>query len=129
LGVAVGAGIYRDAFLWGGRNESYSYAIVPRWRPTENFELRPFFSRIVFSDEENEHLMITQGGVLPPKVERNHYYGQQWSTNEGEVLNYGVIGAARFGDWTARLGLFESGLDLDAQFAELMTDIDAPRNP
>lgn len=46
LGVAVGAGIYRDAFLWGGRNESNSYAIVPKWRPTENFELRPFFSRI-----------------------------------------------------------------------------------
>jgi iron complex outermembrane receptor protein len=117
-----------DAFLFGGRNESVSYAIVPRWRPTENFELRPFFSRFVFTDEENEHLMITQGGVLPPKVRRNHYYGQEWSTNEGEVLNYGVIGAARFGAWTARLGAFESIFTPDAQFAELMTDIDANRN-
>jgi iron complex outermembrane receptor protein len=128
FGLAAGAGVYRDAFLWGGRNESASYAIVPRWRPAENFELRPFFSHIVFSDEENEHLMITQGGVLPPKVRRNHYYGQEWSTNKGEVFNYGLIGAARFGDWTLRLGAFESVLDLDAQFAELMTDIDAARN-
>ncbi len=54
LGIALGAGIYRDAFLWGGRNEAISYAIAPQWRPTENFELRPFFSRIVFSEEESE---------------------------------------------------------------------------
>jgi iron complex outermembrane recepter protein len=128
LGIAMGAGIYRDAFLWGGRNESLSYAIAPKWRPTPNFELRPFFSRILFSEEENEQLMITAGGLLPPKVRRNHYYGQEWSTNEGEVLNYGVIGATRLGDWTARVGLFESILSLDAQFAELFTDIDVDRN-
>ena len=54
--------------------------------------------------------MMTAGGVLPPKVRRDHYYGQEWSTNEGEVLNYGVLGAARFGDWTLRLGAFESVL-------------------
>ncbi|MGH8238611.1 MAG: TonB-dependent siderophore receptor [Steroidobacteraceae bacterium] len=128
LGIAVGAGIYRDAFLWGGRNEATSYAIVPKWRPTENFELRPFFSRIVFSEEESEHLMVTQGGVLPPKIRRDHYYGQEWSTNEGEILNYGVIGATRFGAWTARLGVFESIFTADARFAELMTDIDPERN-
>jgi iron complex outermembrane recepter protein len=128
LGVAVGAGIYRDAFLYGGRNESFSYAIVPRWQPTPNFELRPFFSRIVFTEEESEPLMVTEGGVLPPKIKRNHYYGQEWSTNEGEVLNYGVLGAARFGAWTARLGAFESVYTPDAQFAELMTGIDANRN-
>ncbi len=72
--------------------------------------------------------MVTQGGVLPPKIRRDHYYGQEWSTNEGEILNYGVIGAMRFGAWTARLGLFESVFTADAQFAELITDIDPERN-
>ncbi|HKS53751.1 MAG TPA: hypothetical protein VJS12_00630 [Steroidobacteraceae bacterium] len=128
FGIATGAGIYRDAFLYGGRNESYSFALVPRWRPTENFELRPFFARSSFTSEENEHLMITAGGVLPPRIKRDHYYGQDWSTNEGEILTYGVLGAARFGDWTVRLGAFESVLNLDSSFAELMTDIDAARN-
>ena len=125
LGVAVGAGIYRDAFPVGRRERGASYAIAPQWRPTENFELRPFFSRIVFSEEESEQLMLTAGGVLPPKIRRDHYYGQEWATNEGEILNYGVIGATRFGAWTARLGLFESVFAADAQFAELFTDIDA----
>ena len=39
-----------------------------------------------------------------------------------------MLGATRFGAWTARLGLFESVFSPDAQFAELFTDIDASRN-
>jgi iron complex outermembrane receptor protein len=128
LGIALGAGIYRDAFQWGGENEAISYAIAPQWRPTENLELRPFFSRIVFSEEESEPLMLTVGGVLPPEIRREHYYGQEWSTNEGEILNYGVLGAMRFGAWTARLGAFESVFSADAQFAELFTDIEPNSN-
>ena len=128
LGIAMGAGLYRDAFPWGGDNRSVSYAIAPQWRPNENFELRPFFSRITFEDEEAEPLMITQGGALPPKIEREHYYGQEWSVNEGEILNYGVLGAARFGAWIARLGLFESVSAPDQEFAELFTDIAPDRS-
>jgi iron complex outermembrane recepter protein len=123
LGLAVGMGVYRDAFPWGGENKSISFAIAPQWRPTENIELRPFFSRIVYEDEEADPLMVTIGEVMPPKIRRNHYYGQDWATNEGEVLNYGVLGAARFDAWTARLGLFDSVVAPDAEFAELFTDI------
>ncbi|HET9444941.1 MAG TPA: TonB-dependent receptor [Steroidobacteraceae bacterium] len=128
LGVTTGLGLYRDGFPWGAKNEAISFAIAPQWRPSENFELRPFFSRIGFRDEEAEPLMLTAGGALPPKVRREHYYGQRWSTNEGEILNYGVLGAARLGGWTARLGLFESVFSPDAQFAELFTEIDAAGN-
>ncbi|HKW84938.1 MAG TPA: hypothetical protein VJN68_14405, partial [Burkholderiaceae bacterium] len=46
LGTTIGLGLYRDAFAWGGQNESYSFAIAPQWRPAENIELRPFFSVI-----------------------------------------------------------------------------------
>jgi iron complex outermembrane receptor protein len=128
LGVALGAGIYRDAFPWGGENEAISFALAPQWRPTENFELRPFFARIVFKDEEAEPLLLTAGGVLPPQIERDRYFGQDWAVNEGEILNYGVIGAMRFGAWTARLGAFESVFSADAQFAELFTDIEPNRD-
>ena len=128
LGLTVGLGLYRDAFPWGGENKSTSFAIAPRWRPTENLELRPFFSRIALSEEEVEPLMQTVGDVMPPKIRREHYYGQPWAQNEAESLNYGVLGAARFDAWTARLGLFESVYDAKAQFAELFTDIDASGN-
>src|SRR5262245_5181823 len=128
LGTTVGLGLYRDAFPWGGENESYSFAIAPQWRPSENFELRPFFSVISFRDEEAEPLMLTEGEVMPPKIRRDHYFGQEWSTAEGEVSTYGVLAAARFDSWTARLGLFESVYEPEKQFAELFTDIQPDGN-
>ena len=128
LGTTVGLGLYRDAFPWGGQNRSYSFAIAPQWRPNENFELRPFFSIISFEDEEAEPLMLTDGEVMPPKIRRDHYYGQDWAVTDGEVSTYGVLAAARFDAWTARLGLFESVLEPQQQFAELFTDIDSNRN-
>jgi iron complex outermembrane recepter protein len=128
LGVAAGAGIYRDGFQWGGQNEAVSYAVVPLWKPAPNLEVRPFFSHILFSEEEAQPLMLTAGGVLPPKIRRDHYYGQPWAVNEGEIFNYGVISQGRFGAWTARVGLFESVVVSEEEFAELFSDIDAGRN-
>jgi iron complex outermembrane recepter protein len=128
LGVAIGAGIYRDAFAWGGRNEAISYAIVPRWKPAPDTELRPFFSHIRFSDEEAQPLMLTAGGVLPPKIRRNHYFGQSWAVTEGEIFNYGLLGKQLLGDWTLRVGLFESIFSGEGEFAELFTDIQPDRS-
>ena len=128
LGLTVGLGLYQDASPWGGENKSISFAIAPQWRPLENLELRPFFSRIAFREDEAEPLMLTAGEVMPPKIRREHYYGQPWAQDEGEHLNYGVLGAAGFGAWTARLGLFESVFEPDAQFGELFTNIDPSGN-
>jgi iron complex outermembrane recepter protein len=128
LGTTIGLGLYREAFPWGGENNSYSFAIAPQWRPTENFELRPFYSLLSFEDEEAEPLMSTTGEVMPPKIRREHYFGQEWSTAEGDVSTYGVLAAARFDAWTARLGLFESVYEPEKQFAELFTDIEPDGN-
>lgn len=125
FGIATGVGVYRDGFPWGGRNEAVSFAFAPLWKPTSDTELRPFFSRVDFRAEEPEPLMLTADGGLPPKIRRNHYYGQPWAQAEGTTLNYGVLARTRFGAWTARLGLFESVFAPDANFAELFTDIDA----
>jgi iron complex outermembrane receptor protein len=125
LGVAAGVAAYRDSFEWGATNRSNAFAIIPRWRPAPNIELRPFFSRVAFTDEETQPAMLTAGGALPPRIERDHYYGQPWADNEGKAFTYGMLGEAQFGAWTTRLGLFESVFAPDAEFAELFTEIDA----
>jgi iron complex outermembrane receptor protein len=124
LGVAVGGTLERSAFAWGGKNHSNAFAIVPRWQPAAGFELRPFFSRISFREEEPQSLMFTATGGLPPKVRRHHYYGQPWAQNEGETFTYGVLGEAQLGAWTTRLGVFESAYTPAAEFADLYTGID-----
>ena len=50
FGVALGAGIYRDGFAWGGGNEATSFAIIPLWRPAANVELRAVLQPHRFSE-------------------------------------------------------------------------------
>ncbi len=123
FGLALGAEVYGDGSQWGGKNRGRSFAIMPRWRPTQNLELRPFFSGIRFHDEEPQPIMLTAGGALPPKIERERYFGQRWAQNDGELTTSGLLGEAHLGAWTTRLGLFESVYAPNAEFADLYTDI------
>jgi iron complex outermembrane receptor protein len=125
FGVAAGAAFYNDRFEWGGSNRSNALAIVPRWRPTGNIEVMPFYSSVRFHDEEPRALLLSTNGLPPPKIRRDHYYGQRWAVNEGETRAYGVLGEARMGEWIARLGLFESAFLPDAEYGELFVDADA----
>src|SRR5215213_6678346 len=108
FGIAVGAARYQDNFQWGGSSHSNAFAIVPLWRPTAKVELRPFFSNYRWWDEDAQPLMLTADGGLPPKIPREHFFGQHWAQNRGEALNYGLLAQAQFGAWTTRLGLFDS---------------------
>ena len=96
---------------------------MPRWTPTEDTELRPFYARIDFDEEEPQPLMLTAGGALPPKYERERYHGQRWATIEGATATYGLLAQTKLGEWTTRLGLFESKYVPDAEFADLYREI------
>ena len=125
FGIALGADLYESGFAWGGESRSTQFAIIPRWRPTENIELVPFYSQSIFSREEPQQLMLTTQGALPPKYGREDYFGQKWAHSEGDAYTYGFIGRARAGEWAIRLGLFDSIFAPDAQFADLYTGLDA----
>jgi iron complex outermembrane recepter protein len=125
FGIAAGFGLYRDHFEWGGSNRAHTFAIIPRWRPTKDIELIPFYSRVVFDEEEPQPLLLTANGEPPPKIRREHYFGQRWAQAKGVTSTYGVLGEARFGAWSTRVGLFDSAFAPDAEFADLYTEIDA----
>jgi iron complex outermembrane receptor protein len=126
LGVAAGFGYYNDAFEWGGRNRANSLAIIPRWRPTEDIEVMPFFSRVRFYSEEAQPLLLTADGGLPPqKIRRQHFYGQPWAFHEGETRTTGVIAEARLGQWITRMGLFESVFAPSQEMADIFDEIDS----
>jgi iron complex outermembrane recepter protein len=125
FGIASGAEVYRSGFGYGTFNHSWAFSLMPRWTPTDDLELRPFYSRNRFTSEEPQPLMFTVGGVLPPKIERDRYYGQQWARAGGVTSTYGFLGTAHPGAWTVRLGLFESVFAPDRGFADLYENIDA----
>ena len=125
FGIAAGAHAYRSGFEWGTSNRTHAFAIMPRWTPTSDVELRPFYSRSDYDDEEPQPLMLMAGNSLPPKIARKHYYGQPWTQNSGKTSTYGFLGAAHPGDWTVRFGLFQSTFAPDGDFADLYEEIDS----
>lgn len=123
LGLAAGAGIYRDELNYGGDPHYFSTAASLRWRPADGVEIVPFWSRVRYSDEEAQMLVSTAGDYFPPKIKRLNYYGQDWATNKGENFNYGILGHAPLGGWTLRAGLFRSTIEQDHAFANLFVGV------
>lgn len=123
LGIAAGVSYAREEYYDGADARYLRAGVVPRWRPTENIEILPFWSISRGRDEEVAPTIITAGNHLPPKIERRRHFGQTWSDNEYDSRNYGVLGKARFGDdWALTGGVFRSINNMPSGFAELFVD-------
>ncbi|MEA1015658.1 TonB-dependent receptor [Sphingosinicella sp. LY1275] len=108
LGIAAGVGANDQESYYGGDWRVLTTAIVARWRPTDNVELVPFWSLQDESDGQAQPIIFTGGDYLPPEIPRRRYFGPQWAQNEGEDVNFGLLGTFGFGDWTLRGGAFRS---------------------
>lgn len=124
LGIAGGAGIYRNHEVFGGTPHYESFAVLPRWRPVKGVEILPFWSQINFSEEEAQPIIFSSGAFLPKKIKRRRFYGQPWADNSGHNNNYGVLASADLGGWILRGGLFRSAVTSDTGFADLFLDTD-----
>ena len=71
LGVALGVGVYREQEHFGGAPKYESVAILPRWRPADDVEIIPFWSRIDLYNREAAPLYTPEGAFLPPRIERD----------------------------------------------------------
>ncbi|HEY0625094.1 MAG TPA: TonB-dependent receptor [Allosphingosinicella sp.] len=124
LSVAAGAGVYRNEWESGQGQLAWSAAVLPRWQPTENIEIMPFWGMVDYSKAKAAPIIFSGGNYLPPKIERGRYYGQDWTEGAGQNMNYGV--ASRFGfgsDLTLRLGAFRSVAEPSASFADIFRNV------
>ncbi len=108
LGIAAGVGLNDQENYYGGDWRVLTTAVVARWRPADNIELIPFWSLQDESDGEAQPIIFTGGDHLPPEIPRRRYFGPEWAQNEGEDVNFGLLGTFGFGDWTLRAGAFRS---------------------
>lgn len=80
-----------------------------RWRPNERFEIVPFGAINFRYDREAGHTITTAGAYLPPPIERDVYYGQDWVELSSQQSAYGLLIRSELGDeWTLRAGWFRS---------------------
>lgn len=108
LGVAAGAGFYRNEYPFRNSNDVLSTSVSLAWRPNDATELKPFWSRVGVSDEETYPLVIGDGQGLPPRMTRRRFLGQDWADYEVERVTYGGLGRTRIGGFTLRGGAFRS---------------------
>ncbi len=107
--LGVGFGWMRDDTAYGSRPTQLSSGVTARWRPSDDVEIIPFWSRKDTLRLNPRPNIYTAGSFIPPEVPRHVYYAQPWFVNQIADSNYGVIAkAADLGEWTLRAGIFRS---------------------
>ncbi|NLR73384.1 TonB-dependent receptor [Novosphingobium sp. ERN07] len=124
LSLGFGANGSRNDFYNGTTSWTHQEAVSLRWRPSEDVEIIPFWSRSEVIDDEAGPTYIPAGPHLPPRAQRRRYDGPGWNDYNSVGGLHGVL--ATFSpakDWTIRSGLFRSLYDDRTGFAQLLTDL------
>ena len=108
LGIAGGAGIYRETNGNYSTGEFLSLAVLGRYKPREGIEIIPFVSRIQVRDEEAQTLIFTSGAFLPPRIPRDRFLGQPWADFAANITASGIVARADPLGFDVRLGAFRS---------------------
>lgn len=108
LGLAAGAGFYRNHYAFRNSNDVLSTSVSLAWRPNDATEIKPFWSRVGVDDEETYPIIIGDGQNLPDRMTRRRFLGQDWADYEVERVTYGGLGRTRIGGFTLRGGVFRS---------------------
>jgi iron complex outermembrane recepter protein len=103
------------------RSREYAYAFLLRYRPSEQFEIVPFFGHIG-GGEHREIPFVYADGVHPaPVYDGMLLPAEDWSSWGWRQTTAGVIARGRIdGAWTVAVGLFRSAEDDPQNFNDLL---------
>lgn len=126
LGVSAGVSYAREEYYDGTEAMYFRAGVVPRWRPTDNIEVLPFFGITQGQDEEAPPTIQVAGDYLPPEVERREFFGQDWADKDSTSVNTGVVVKSEPGkNWAISGGVFHSIFKSERNFADLYLDTTA----
>ncbi|HEX8534586.1 MAG TPA: TonB-dependent receptor [Allosphingosinicella sp.] len=108
LGLAAGVSLTDEELYHGGDRRDFTAAAVARWRPNDDLEVIPFWSRQESSRGEAQPVIFTAGAYLPPRIERRRYFGPEWAQSDSRGVNYGLLTTFSSGGWTLRGSAFRS---------------------
>jgi iron complex outermembrane recepter protein len=124
MGLALGIGRYTDSQPHHSTSDLTSLAAIGRFKPSDDMEILPFWSRVRARDEESATLIFTTGDFLPPRVPRDRFLGQKWSDFSGATSNYGLIAKADVAGFDLSLGVFRSILAVTEDHIDLLFGTD-----
>ena len=68
LGGGMSFGL--EQFPWGGDRPYRSFAVIPRWRPSNSVEMMPFWAVVDAWGGDAQLVAFPSGDFFPPKIER-----------------------------------------------------------
>ncbi len=120
FGLAVGGSYGREEYYDGSDARYLRAAVIPRWQPSENVDVQPFWAMTSGRDEEVAPTIVTSGSHTPPEIARRRYFGQSWADSQSDSLTYGALMKLRHGpEWAFAGGVFRSVVRTRQDFADI----------
>ncbi len=109
LNVNLSGGYISDDTPDASTPRHWLAAVIGHWRPTDEIEIVPFWSRKDTKGMNPRPNIYTAGGFLPPRIPRHVFYTQPWASNLVQDTNFGaIVNASLSENWRLRTGLFRS---------------------
>jgi iron complex outermembrane receptor protein len=120
LSMLVSANKFEQRTEWAGRGSTYSVAGLLHISPSDTLLFIPFLYYNRSTKFEAQPSIFPGTPVLPPRIDRDIFFGQKWASNVNGNFNGGLImRAAPWTDWRLQAGLFRSVGDRPKNFSIL----------
>lgn len=109
LGTVFGVNRFRSLNEGATETQDLTVAGLLRARPTDAVEVITFAFFNSFIKVEAPPTVLLAGAALPPKYDRDVFYGQEWAARRSHERNLGVIVRGNPSpNWRLQAGLFHS---------------------
>ena len=122
LALAVSAGATHEALSHAGTAADLTASALALWEPSDSVDIIPFWSR--FQRIGGEARAQIFSSVIPPRVPRRHFFGQDWTQWDLSRTNFGSIARVDLNaDWTIQAGLFRSIMNRSQSYFDEFLDV------
>ena len=125
FGLAGGVGFREQVRSEGGRNSYRTVGVTAAWQPYQGALLAGFAGAFTNDDDEAHVTFFPAGEVLPPRVQRGVFLGQEWADKKSRTVTGGVIGKFPLQNWLLEGGLFSFSARNLTNFADLLRGVTA----
>ena len=124
LGTVISIGAKQTEQDWRSSFYAHDFSALMHFTPRDDTEIIGFYQRSKGYDSESKPLVLVGGEFLPPKINRNVFYGQPWAERRSRIQkNFGMIARTIVqGNWRLQAGLFRSSNNLTSDSALFFRD-------
>lgn len=119
LGLSIGQGARHARIPYFRFGDFSSHAAILTWRPRTDAEVNLFWSHFSSSKTGGSPIIYPAGAILPPRLNRLDYLGQDWAHGKMSSHTLGATAKLPLGAFRLEAGLFRSIKDEPFAYTDL----------